>query len=75
MTVRSFLVHVAPGALERVADTLRRQSACDVFPASNRDLLVLVTEHETREAELAFDRFLAETDGVRSMAFVSGYVE
>lgn len=75
MSVRSFLVHVAPGARELVAQALLERATCDIFPATNRDVLVIVTEHETREAERSFDELLAEIDGVRSMALVSGYME
>ena len=73
MRIRSFLVHLRPGHRDHVAAVLRRESGCEVYPSENADLLVLVTDLSSREAEAEFDDRLAAHEGVVGVALVAGY--
>jgi nitrate reductase NapAB chaperone NapD len=73
MRIRSFLVHLRAGHRDRVAAMLRRESGCDVYPSENADLLVLVTDLPSREAEAQFDDRLTAHEGVVGVALVAGY--
>lgn len=73
MGVRSFLVHVAPGTRDDVARALRADPACDVYPAENRDVVVVVSDLDDRRAEEAFDERLSAIPGVMHVALVAGF--
>lgn len=73
MGIRSFLVHVHPGDRDVVAAALAAEPGCDVLPATNRDLVVVVSEHDGRDAEEAFDRRVATLPGVTAVAMVAGF--
>jgi nitrate reductase NapAB chaperone NapD len=71
--VRSFLVHVAPGTAEDVARVLQSDPSCEVYPAENRDVIVVVSDLDDRAAEAAFDERLSAMPGVLGVALVAGY--
>jgi nitrate reductase NapAB chaperone NapD len=73
-SIRSYIVHTLPGRRDAVAELLRAL-ACDVYPAENGDVVVMVAEHEDVPAQQAFDARLATLPGVASVAFVSGHTE
>lgn len=73
MGVRSFLVYTAPGARNVVADVLKADPACEVYPAENRDVVVVVSDLADRTAEEAFDQRLTSLPGVVNVALVAGY--
>jgi nitrate reductase NapAB chaperone NapD len=73
MGVRSFLVYVAPETRDQVAQAIRADPCCAVYPAENRDVLVIVTDLSDRDAEEAFDERLGAVPGVLSVVLVAGY--
>jgi nitrate reductase NapAB chaperone NapD len=73
--IRSFLVYVAPGRRDEVAQALAGDPGCDVYPAANRDIVVVVSDVDDRGAEEAFDERLAALPGVLNVALVSGHVQ
>lgn len=75
MGVRSFLVYVAPEARDQITQVLASEPSCDVYPAENRDIVVVVTDLEDRDAEDAFDARLAAMYGVLNIALVAGYTK
>ena len=75
MSVRSFLVYVAPDAKDAVVGVLRALPICEVYPAENRDVVVVVSEVAGRAEEDAFDEHLAAIPGVLTVALVAGYTE
>ena len=73
MSVRSFLVYVASGARDGVSQALAALPGCDVYPADNRDVIVVVSDVADRAAEETFDEQLAAIPGVLGAALVAGY--
>lgn len=73
ISIRSFLVYARPGCREALAAALEEEPGCEVYPSSNADVLVLVTEHISTSDEAAFDARLAERDDVEGVALVSGF--
>ncbi|MGE3342659.1 MAG: chaperone NapD [Vicinamibacterales bacterium] len=73
-TVRSYLVHVAPDCKAAVAATVAAWG-CDVYPADNRDVVVVVVDQTDDGAPLEFDDRLSTVDGVLAVAFVAGHSE
>ena len=74
MTIRSYLIHVRPGTRPEVALRLARVPGCDVHPAINRDVLIVVAE-SADDRDDTLDSALATTEGVAGVALVSGFSE
>jgi nitrate reductase NapAB chaperone NapD len=75
MAIRSLLLHIGAGHREGVARALAADPHCDVYPATNRDVIVLVTDHDDAADEEGFDRRLASMPEVLSIAVVAGFAE
>ena len=50
-----------------------QEPGCDIYPSENADVIVLVTDHDSRANEDRFDERLAALDGVAGIALVSGH--
>ncbi len=74
VTVRSYLIHPVAGRTREVAATLSALGH-DVYPADNRDVLVLVVAHDSLDAQRDFDEQLNAMQDIAAVAFVSGYTE
>ena len=72
--IRSYLVYPEPGRRDEVVQVLTTLG-CDVYPADNRDVIVIVADHQGRDAQRSFDQHLETVPGVVSVAFVSGHTE
>jgi len=72
--IRSYLIHPAAGRVRQVADALSALGH-DVYPADNRDVLVLVVAHDSLDAQRHFDEQLTAMQDIAAVAFVSGYTE
>lgn len=72
-TVRSYLVHTAPGAAATVAITIGSWPGCDALAADNRDVVIVVAEAAGRDEEEAIDVRLAALEAVQSVSLVSGF--
>lgn len=75
MPIRSLLVHIGAGHRDGVVQALAGDPHCDVYPATNRDVIVLVTDHDDAADEERFDRRLASMPEVLSVAVVAGFAE
>ena len=74
VTIRSYLIHPVTGRTREVAAALSALGH-DVYPADNRDVLVLVVAHESLAAQRDFDEQLNAMQDIAAVAFVSGYTE
>lgn len=72
-SIRSYLVHVAPGTRDEVAGRLRALPGCDVLAAENRDVIILVAEAEAGEAEDTIEDRIAGVVGVVGVSLVAGF--
>lgn len=75
MPICSYLVLPEAGARSRVAASLRALPGCEVEPAENKDLLLLVTDTPTPEDD---KRLMAEVEsipGVQAMVLCFGEVD
>lgn len=75
MTIQSYLVYAEPGRLQGVADTLQTIAGCEVRPALNQDLLVLVTESSDESGQKALEQRLEQVEGITCLAMVGGWAE
>lgn len=75
MPICSYLVLPEAGAVERVADALGRMPECEVVPALNRDVLLLVTETSGLEEEETLRRRVESMDGVEALVLTFGEID
>ena len=75
MTIQSYLVYPAEGRLDLVAATLAALPGCEILPAENNPVLVLVTETPDPDAQRDLERRLESIDNVACLALVSGWTE
>ncbi len=75
MTIQSYLVYPAHGRMDLVAASLAALPGCEVLPAENGPMLVLVTETPDQESQRDLERRLESIDNVACLALVSGWTE
>ena len=73
MVIKSYLAYPIQGKLIELEQELREIPGCEVIPATNRDLLVLVTESQDEKAEEALTNTLHNLSALQTLALVSGY--
>lgn len=73
MPIISYLVHPHEGKKEELINALEGIDACEVYPAQNRELLVLVTETESKAEEDMLKQKLETIDSLKMLSMVSGY--
>ncbi|MCC6537281.1 MAG: chaperone NapD [Bryobacterales bacterium] len=72
-TIQSYVVHPEPDHLQEVTAALAALPGCEVLPAENRPVLVLVTETADRAAQRELERQLETVEHVAHLALVSGW--
>ena len=74
MVICSYVVIAHSGVAGALALRIAELPGCEVAPATNRDLLLVVTEAEDAHADAALRRKLEGLEGVRSLALTFGQV-
>jgi hypothetical protein len=72
MPIKSYLAYPVRGRSDELAAALRRLGGCEVFPAINRDVLVLVTDTPHEAADEALQGALADIPTLDALALVAG---
>jgi hypothetical protein len=72
MPIKSYLAYPARGRRDALAGALRGLPGCQVIPALNRDLLVLVTDTSDEAAEEALQATLSRMELLEGLALVAG---
>jgi nitrate reductase NapAB chaperone NapD len=75
VTIQSYLLYPERGKIQQVRDALARIPGCEVIPAENRDLLVVVTEALDAAAQTSLEDRLETLPGIECLALVSGWTE
>ncbi|HEY7204374.1 MAG TPA: hypothetical protein VIA61_08770 [Methylomirabilota bacterium] len=75
MPIKSYLAYPAKGRRDELAAALRRLGGCEVLPAVNRDLLVLVTDTPHEAADDSLQSALAAIPALEALALVAGLGE
>lgn len=73
MPIKSYLAHPHDGQKETLIKEVKAIAQCDVIPAENKDVLIVVTETNSKEEE---DILKAKLDAIKSiklLAMVSGF--
>lgn len=75
MTIQSYLVYPNPGFEAQARLALAALPGCEVLPAENRAVMVLVTETPSKAAQRDLERRLEELEPLAHFALVSGWTE
>ena len=75
MPVKSYLVHPAEGKKDEVLAALTREKGCEIIPAENRDIVVLVTDTTSKQEEKALEEKLAQLPHIHNMVLVAGFAD
>ena len=73
MPIMSYLVYPNEGRKEELAAALAAIPACEVRPADNAELLLLVTDTPDSIAQKALDEQLRGLDALSFLGLVAGY--
>ena len=73
MLLKSYLVYPRPGGREQLLSALSLLPECEVIPADNHDLFIVITTTASREEDQRLEDTISSLDGFCNMALVSGY--
>ena len=72
MPVCSYLVTPSHGRCQEISSALSSLKGIDVFPAEDRELIVMVTDTEDQASEDRLQEELQQLDGIECMALSFG---
>ena len=72
MPVKSYLTYPKPGRLSEVVAALNSLDGCEVYPSTTHDVLILLTDTPTDDADTALEDALHQVPGIQCLALVSG---
>ena len=75
MPIKSYLAYPQRGRRDELAAALGRLDSCQVVPALNRDVLVLVTDTPDEAAEAALETALATLPALQGLGLVAGHAD
>ena len=75
MAICGYLVFSETGAGPALAERLAALPGCDVVPAENRDLLLLVTDSQGADEEAALREKVEQVEGVSALVLTFGEVD
>ncbi|MEX0313512.1 MAG: hypothetical protein AB3N18_05000 [Allomuricauda sp.] len=73
MPIKSYLVHPAEGKKTALANELSNMQHCVVVPAENEEVLILITETDSKQEEEELKQNLEKISDIKLMALVSGF--
>lgn len=75
MPICGYVVVPRQGESTGTAEALSRIEGCEVFPAENEDLLLLITETDSLEADAALRRTLRRSPGIDALLLTFGEID
>ena len=73
MPITSYLAHPHEGKKSELIEALTSFKDCEVIPAENKDVLVVVTETGNTEEENNLKEKIEAIDSLKLLALVSGF--
>lgn len=73
MPIKSYLAHPHNGKKNELVQALSNIDQCEVMPAQNKDLLILITETESNTEEEILKEKLEALKSLKLLAMVSGF--
>ena len=73
MPIKSYLAHPHDGKKAELVDALTQLSACEVVPAKNEDVLVVITDTSDDASDQILKEKIEKIDSLKLLALVSGF--
>lgn len=73
MPIKSYLAHPHKGKKRELIEAISQFKECEVIPAQNREVLVVVTETESKQEEDNLKLKLDALGSLKLLAMVSGF--
>ncbi len=73
MPIKSYLAHPHTGKKKELIETLSKMDQCEVMPAQNKDILILITETDNKANEAILKEKLETIESLKLLAMVSGF--
>lgn len=73
MAIKSYLAHPLSGQKKQLINELSTLNNCEIIPAENKDLIVLITETESDTEDKILKEEIETLDSLKLLALVSGF--
>lgn len=73
MPIKSYLAHPYQGKKKELIKALSSIKQCEVIPAENKDLLILITDSENNLEEDTIKEKIEAIESLKLLAMVSGF--
>jgi nitrate reductase NapAB chaperone NapD len=73
MPIKSYILHSEGNKKEELLKQLQSLPNCEVIPAQNHEVIVLVTDTKTEESDKELYNKLLEMQGLKHLSLVSGF--
>lgn len=73
MPIKSYLAHPHDGQKAELKAALEKMKNCDVIPAQNKDLLIIVTDTEDNSEDNILKEKIEAIESLKLLAMVSGF--
>ncbi|WNH10785.1 hypothetical protein [Thalassobellus suaedae] len=73
MSIKSYLAHPHDGKKTELIEALSSLSNCEVIPAENKDLLIVVTDTNDKLEDENLKEQIEAIDSLKLLAMVSGF--
>ncbi|WP_299551250.1 hypothetical protein [Seonamhaeicola sp.] len=73
MPIKSYLAHPHDGKKEELINAMSQLSNCEVIPAENKDLLIVVTDTDNKIEDEQLKEKIEAIDSLKLLAMVSGF--
>ncbi|OEK08181.1 hypothetical protein A8C32_01585 [Flavivirga aquatica] len=73
MPIKSYLAHPHNGKKEILTKAINALEHCEVIPAENENLLIVVTETDNKEQEDLLKEKIENIESLKLLAMVSGF--
>ncbi len=73
MPIKSYVLHCEENKKEVLLEELQKLKGCEVIPAQNHEVIVVVTDTESEELDAKLYNQLLEIKGLKHLSLVSGF--
>lgn len=73
MPIKSYLAHPHQGRKEELVKALNELNECEVIPAENKEVLILITDTSNKLEEDKLKEQLETIDSLQMLSMVSGF--
>lgn len=73
MPIKSYLAHPQDGKKEVLMEALSKIDNCEVIPAENKDLLIVITDTESQIDDEKIKESIEAIKSLKLLAMVSGF--